>query len=285
MLTNKLRHSLVLLACMAFGSVLAQTTPTVTLAINPTSAISPATATLTWSSTGAATCTASGSWSGTKATSGSQALTNLTADATYTLTCKAADLLGSATLTWNPPTQNTDGTALTNLAGYRILHGTSATSLTTTINVANPSVSTYIVEDLPAGPRAFAVKAYNSAGGESANSNVATKTIVTTVGGSASKSVTFTAIKVPNAPTGLLVADATAYKFDNGNRDQSKLVRIGTVPMNWPCVGQPRNCVYDPAPLCVNIVALGARRADLVKLNTGTSIPMQVWAQCSPLGG
>lgn len=85
--------------------------------------------------------------------------------------------LGSASLSWAAPTENTDGTALTNLAGYRIVYGTSASSLNQTIEISNPSVTTYLVDQLAAGTWYFAVKAYTSAGTESSLSNVASKTI------------------------------------------------------------------------------------------------------------
>ena len=32
--------------------------------------------------------------------------------------------LGSMSLSWTPPTQNTDGSALTDLAGYKLYYGT-----------------------------------------------------------------------------------------------------------------------------------------------------------------
>ncbi|HET9448615.1 MAG TPA: putative Ig domain-containing protein [Steroidobacteraceae bacterium] len=84
---------------------------------------------------------------------------------------------GSATLSWTPPTQNTNGTTLTNLAGYRILYGTSATSLTRTIQVANAGVSRYVVENLAPGGWYFSVRAYTTTGAESAGSNTAYKTV------------------------------------------------------------------------------------------------------------
>ncbi len=83
----------------------------------------------------------------------------------------------SATLSWAAPTQNTDGTTLTNLAGFRIYYGTSASALNQTIQVANPSVSTYVLDGLTPTTYYFAVRAYTSAGTESANSNVASKTL------------------------------------------------------------------------------------------------------------
>ncbi|MGQ0836340.1 MAG: hypothetical protein ACT4O5_15750 [Gammaproteobacteria bacterium] len=49
---------------------------------------------------------------------------------------------GSATIRWTPPGQNTDGSTLTNLAGYRISYGTSPTALTQAIEVANQPPAT-----------------------------------------------------------------------------------------------------------------------------------------------
>jgi Putative Ig domain len=84
---------------------------------------------------------------------------------------------GSAALSWQPPTQNTDGSALSNLGGFKIDYGTSSTALTQTITVANPGLTSYVVTGLNSGTWYFAVTAYNSAGVESGLSNVASKTI------------------------------------------------------------------------------------------------------------
>jgi hypothetical protein len=84
---------------------------------------------------------------------------------------------GSATLSWTPPTQNSNGTALTNLAGYRIYYGTSASTMNKTIQVANPGLSRYVVENLSAATWYFTVRAYTTAGVESASSNTASKTV------------------------------------------------------------------------------------------------------------
>ncbi len=83
----------------------------------------------------------------------------------------------SAALSWTPPTQNTDGSALGNLAGFRIYYGTSSTSLNQTIQIANPSVSAYVIDGLTPATYYFAVRAYTTAGTESANSNVASKSL------------------------------------------------------------------------------------------------------------
>jgi hypothetical protein len=84
---------------------------------------------------------------------------------------------GSATLDWSPPTENADGSPLTNLAGYYVHYGTSDASLTWTIDVADASAATYVVRGLSPGTYYFAVSAYNSLGLEGAWSNLASKTL------------------------------------------------------------------------------------------------------------
>lgn len=84
---------------------------------------------------------------------------------------------GSATLSWTPPTANTNGSTLSNLAGYRIYYGTSASNLSRTVQVANAGLTRYVVSDLSAGTWYFAVRAYTSNGSESSNSTTRSKTI------------------------------------------------------------------------------------------------------------
>jgi len=85
--------------------------------------------------------------------------------------------MGVATLTWTAPTQNVDGTALTNLAGYRVYYGTSSSALTQSVQVSNAGVTTYLVENLSPATYYFSVRSYTSTGVESTNSNIASKTI------------------------------------------------------------------------------------------------------------
>jgi hypothetical protein len=100
----------------------------------------------------------------------------------FSITVKAASTTpppstGAATLSWTPPTRNTDGSALTNLAGYRIYYGTSSGALTRTITINSAGISSYVVTDLAPGTYYFAVTAYNSAGAESDRSSVVSKVI------------------------------------------------------------------------------------------------------------
>jgi hypothetical protein len=95
----------------------------------------------------------------------------------FAIVVSATTTTGSATLSWTPPTQNTDGSSLTNLAGYRILYGTSPTALTRTVQLANPGLSRYVVENLAVGTWYFSLRSYSTTGAESSASNVASASV------------------------------------------------------------------------------------------------------------
>jgi Fibronectin type III domain len=82
-----------------------------------------------------------------------------------------------ATLTWMPPSQNEDGTALTNLAGYRIYYGQSQGSYPNRVNVDGINVTSYAVENLVAGTYYFVMTAVNTIGVESLPSSPVTVTL------------------------------------------------------------------------------------------------------------
>jgi hypothetical protein len=84
---------------------------------------------------------------------------------------------GSASLSWQAPTQNTDGTTLANLAGYRIVYGTSPSALDQMVQVPGASTTSHVINGLVSGTWYFAVRSYSSSGSESANSGVTSKTI------------------------------------------------------------------------------------------------------------
>ena len=86
-------------------------------------------------------------------------------------------LTGSATLTWTPVTQTTAGDILTDLAGYIVFYGSSPDALTTTVTVADPNQTSYLVSPLSSGTWYFAVAAFTSDGVQGEMSNVASKTI------------------------------------------------------------------------------------------------------------
>lgn len=83
----------------------------------------------------------------------------------------------SATLSWTPPTQNVDGSALSNLTGYQVRYGRDASNLDQTVELDNPSINRYVVENLSSGTWYFAVVAVNSRGATSLLSNTASKNV------------------------------------------------------------------------------------------------------------
>ncbi len=85
--------------------------------------------------------------------------------------------VGAATLSWSAPVQNTDGSSITDLSGYKIYYGSDPGSLGTTIQISNSGITTYVVDNLQSGTYYFAVTAYNAAGAESDRSAVGSKSI------------------------------------------------------------------------------------------------------------
>jgi hypothetical protein len=73
----------------------------------------------------------------------------------------------NVTLSWQAPTENADGSALVDLKGYKVHYGSASKTYSDTIQVTNPGLTTYVVQNLNAGKYYFAVTAYNSAGQES----------------------------------------------------------------------------------------------------------------------
>ena len=85
--------------------------------------------------------------------------------------------LGAVTLSWMAPTTRTDGSALTNLSGYKIYFGRMSGTYDYIVDIANPGVSTYVVEGLASGEWFFALSAYDSDDLESNHSDEARRVI------------------------------------------------------------------------------------------------------------
>jgi hypothetical protein len=83
----------------------------------------------------------------------------------------------SVTLTWLPPTQNLDGSALTDLTGYRIYLGETEHNLHRVIVLRNPGLTAYMVENLRPTTWYFAMTSFNRHGAESHRSAVIRKRV------------------------------------------------------------------------------------------------------------
>lgn len=73
----------------------------------------------------------------------------------------------AVTLSWRAPTENSNGSQLTNLSGYKIYYGESSGDYSSSIQVANPTLTTYVVENLARGHYYFALTSYTASGEES----------------------------------------------------------------------------------------------------------------------
>ncbi len=83
----------------------------------------------------------------------------------------------STTLSWTAPTENEDGSQLMDLAGYKIYWGNIPGDYTKSVTINNPGISSYVVENLPAGTLEFVATSFNDAGIESEYSNPMTKVV------------------------------------------------------------------------------------------------------------
>jgi len=85
---------------------------------------------------------------------------------------------GQMAVSWLAPTQNTDGSPLTNLAGYLVYWGCGGTGYPNAEQINDPAVTAHTVSNVPDGQLCrTVVTARNSAGVESAFSNEASKLI------------------------------------------------------------------------------------------------------------
>ena len=85
--------------------------------------------------------------------------------------------LPSATLSWEAPTENEDGSPLTDLAGFKIYYGNSPDALNQAINITSSATLTYTVVSLTPGTWFFAIAALSASGAESAQSVAVSKTV------------------------------------------------------------------------------------------------------------
>jgi hypothetical protein len=86
--------------------------------------------------------------------------------------------LGTATVSWEPPTTRTDGSTLTDLAGYRVYYGKDQASLTHMVEIAEFGQTSQFIGNLDTGTWYFAVTAIDSQGLESPKSEIGSKTIM-----------------------------------------------------------------------------------------------------------
>lgn len=110
-----------------------------------------------------AACGHSGSSSSSAATANNPFDSSASTAATTSST-SAAPSSKSITLSWTRPTENSDGTSLTDLAGYTLHYGTSSEDYTGSIQITSATQTSYVVSgnSFPPGKYYFAISAYNA---------------------------------------------------------------------------------------------------------------------------
>jgi len=131
--------------------------------------------------------TKTGTLAGTPSSSSTGTFSNITivaSDGTnksqlgpFNITVASTATTGSATLSWQPPTENADGSPLVNLAGYVIRYGTQSDALKLEVRINNAGITTSVIEGLTPATWYFTVSAFTSAGVESLPSAVGSKTV------------------------------------------------------------------------------------------------------------
>lgn len=84
---------------------------------------------------------------------------------------------GYAKLSWSAPMTNTDGSPLTDLAGFRIYYGLMPDALSERLQIADPAARSALIQGLTPGTWYFSISAYTARGVESARTPPASKTI------------------------------------------------------------------------------------------------------------
>jgi len=159
--------------------------PTLTLTADSTTVDSGGSVGLTWTTSNASACTASGGWYGAKPASGGETVGPISSGTGFSLTCTGdggsvlatvqVDAVSLVNITWQAPSQNVDGTPLTDLAGFRIYYGEESRAYTRSLSVDDAAAVSHALT-LSTGSYFVAMTAVDDGGNESAFSNEVLKT-------------------------------------------------------------------------------------------------------------
>jgi hypothetical protein len=141
---------------------------------------------LSWTTTDAEFCEADGGWSGSMPVDGEVQVGPINTRSTFTLNCSGpggnalemlnVDVLGTVQLSWLAPSENVDGTLLTDLSGYRIYYGTTSRDYDTSILISNPFATSGSFQAI-SGDYFVAMSAIDEDGNESGYSNEVLKQV------------------------------------------------------------------------------------------------------------
>ncbi len=163
---------------------------------------------------------------------------------------------GTAKLDWIPPTTRADGTALTDLAGYRVYYGSMASELTQNVTIADPTARTTTLT-VPDGKWYFALVAYSAGGTSSDFSTVVNKTVTATI------------------PPPLTTLGPYAYELVTANGAES-MAAIGLTLPGLPC-GPGTRLIAS-----VRFCQLQRNQADIVGWPKDKTLAAGIWAKSAP---
>jgi len=101
-----------------------------------------------------------------------------TSGSTLASTPVSQDTSRNALLSWIQPQQNTDGTMLTDLAGYRVYTGQDPNNLRVVADLTWSGYQWVQLKDLSPGTWYFSIRSYNSFGVESDFADVVSKSVI-----------------------------------------------------------------------------------------------------------
>ena len=129
------------------------------------------------STAGNSTSSGSGSSTGTSGSTGSTGSGGSSTGSGSSSGGSGSTSAQSVTLNWQAPTENSNGSTLINLAGFKIHYGTASKDYSQVVALNNPGLNRYVVDSLPSGTYYFAITAYNSQGVESSMSGEVATTV------------------------------------------------------------------------------------------------------------
>ena len=196
------------------------------------------------------------------------------------------------TLNWTAPTTNTDGSTLTDLAGYKIYYGNSSGNYTNSVNVGN--ASSYTFSSLNNGTYYFAATAYDTSGVESALSNEVAKTQSAV---SDTTPPTVTSFTIPSSSSSLTISIASfsasdtvgvvGYMITESSTKPSSSANgwLSTAPTSYTVAASGAHTLYGYAKDAAGNVSSGKSATVTVTQSTvSTAVSTQI-AVFRPSGG
>ena len=189
------------------------------------------------------------------------------------------------TLTCTPPTQNTDGTPLTNLAGFNLYGGKQGETPTKldTQTVAQ-GLCSFTRTNLAIGTHVYTVTAFNSANVESDRSAPVSIVVADTDGdGIADSDDQCPAVKgpapsgcpaTPKPPTNLVGSQVTAYEYRPNA--STKMAMVGIVQPGTACTDE----TVTIGTKTYSAIPYDPKTVDYYNSPQKRDPPMKVWAVC-----